>query len=56
MSDDTTMIQVTREQARNEKTALEMARMVFSAMTKRHAPESVVVEKTRQGWDVTFTE
>lgn len=45
-----------REQAGNQKKALEVARMVFAAMHHRAAPDSVEVVKTRQGWDVTFTE
>jgi hypothetical protein len=53
---DTTTIQVTRKQARNEKAAVELARTVYLAMNRRPAPAKVAVETGKDSWDVTFTE
>ncbi|SDB84493.1 hypothetical protein GA0111570_104310 [Raineyella antarctica] len=53
---DTTTIQVTKKQARDEKSAVEMARTVYLAMNRRPAPSAVTVEARKDSWDITFTE
>ena len=53
---DTTMIQVTKKQARTEKAAVELARTVYLAMNRRPAPAAVAVDARRDSWDVIFTE
>ncbi len=53
---DTTMIEVTRKQARTEKAAVELARTVFLAMNRRVAPATVAVKAHKDSWEITFTD
>lgn len=53
---DTTTIEVTRKQARDEKGAVTLARTVHLAMTGRPAPATVAVVTRKDAWEVTFTE
>lgn len=53
---DTTTIEVTKKQARSEKAAVELARTVYLAMSRRPAPTAVTVEARKDAWYVTFTE
>lgn len=53
---DTTTIEVTRRQAKNDRAAVELARTVYLAMTGRPAPTAVEVVARKDRWDVTFTD
>ncbi len=53
---DTTTIEITRQQARSDRAAVELARTVYLAMTGRPAPAAVGVVARKDRWDVTFTE
>lgn len=53
---DTTTIEVTRKQARDEQAAVGLARTVYMAMNGRPAPAEVDVVVHKESWDVTFTE